>query len=331
MSIIEKAMNKNSGKKKKTAVKKKKVGVLKKRNLTRNVAPTTLPEIDPEQLDLTEIDYDEAPPKARSKRRDSTPKKKPSDFVAVNKLLQEKGVLPSDELLTQNADEFRIIKRPILANAFGAQSQLYDNPNLLMVTSSLPNEGKTNIAVNIALSIAHELNNTVLLIDADIAKADTSLIFDVEDKPGLIDLLVDENLDVDKVLVETGVPGFQVLPAGSDYTVKNELLASRQMRDLLEELTSRYPDRMIVIDSPPLLVTAESRIVSTLVGQIALVIESAGTSKHQVADAAAMLERDKPINLILNKTSRNFGLAQYGTYGYGYGYGSRSRQNNESN
>lgn len=262
--------------------------------------------------------------KVKRTNKYSSPKKTSDDFLKITKFLQEKDVLPKNEkLLAQNADEYRIIKRPILANAFGAEAQLCEDGNLLLVTSALPNEGKTNVAINVALSIAHEVNNTVLLIDADIAKADTSRIFNVDDKQGLIDLLVDETLDIEDVLVETSVPGFKILPAGSDLTVKNELLASNQMRELLNEISKRYSDRMIVIDSPPILVTAESRVICELAGQIALVIEAARTPKPQVIDALTMLDGDKPINIIMNKTNRNFGFGQYGTYSYGYGFGTR--------
>ena len=335
MSIIEKAMNKIS------SIDKGATHPETENNIVRSRRRKGRAEVsvEPDDIleDLTEIDYDDQADVVEEKPVSSTPSgnyktrlKKATDFDDLTKHLQKKNVLPEkSEQLSQNADEYRIIKRPILTNAFGPQESLYPEGNLLMVTSALPNEGKTNVAINIALSIAHEVNNTVLLIDADIAKADTSRVFDVEDKKGLIDLLVDDSLDIEDVLIETGVPGFKVMPAGSDYTVKNELLASKQMRDLLTELSTRYPDRMVVIDSPPLLVTAESRVVSSLAGQIALVIEAAKTPKPQVHDAVSILDKDKPINIILNKTNRNFGFGQYGTYGYGYGYGSRSQgQNN---
>ncbi len=331
MSIIEKAMNKITSIDKGATHEDTQSSIVKPRKRSRPRTAAAVPEVE-EQLDLTEIDYGDQPAAnsetelRNSKQGHYAPVKKTADFQAITHALQQKNVLPRDELLAQNADEYRIIKRPILANAFGPQSSLCPDGNMLMITSSLPNEGKTHVAVNIALSLAHEVNNTVLLIDADIAKAHTSSVFDVEDRKGLIDLLVDETLDIEDVLVETGIPGFKVMPAGSDHTVKNELLASKQMRNLLNELSQRYPDRMIVIDSPPLLVTAESRLVSSLAGQIGLVIEAARTSKHQVKDAVAMLDKDKPINIILNKTNRNFGLGQYGTYGYGYGYGSRLQQ-----
>ena len=340
MSIIEKAMNKISSIDKGATHEDTQSNIVKPRKRGRSRPAVAKPELDDQLLDLTEIDYSEqadasspSPADTGSGKRPShyAPVKKTDDFKAITQLLQSKNILPKDELLAQNADEYRIIKRPILANAFGPQSSLCPDGNMLMITSSLPNEGKTHVAINIALSLAHEVNNTVLLIDADIAKAHTSTVFGVEDRKGLIDLLVDESLDIEDVLVETGIPGFKVMPAGSDHTVKNELLASKQMRNLLNELSQRYPDRMIVIDSPPLLVTAESRLVSSLAGQIALVIEAARTSKHQVKDAVAMLDSDKPINIILNKTNRNFGLGQYGTYGYGYGYGSRLSQGQGEN
>lgn len=298
-------------------------------NMNISLAANTDTSGTNKDLDVTPIKSDHTITEAKKvninrTNKYSSPKKTSADFLSITEFLQDKKILPPNkDLLGQNADEYRIIKRPILNNAFGNESQQIKHSNLLLVTSALPNEGKTNVAINIALSIAHEVNNTVLLIDADIAKADTSRIFDVDNQQGLIDLLVDDSLDIEDVLVETAVPGFKILPAGSDLTVKNELLASDQMRELLDEISNRYSDRMVVIDSPPLLVTAESRVICGLAGQIALVIEAARTPKPQAMDAVNMLDTDKPVNVIMNKTNRNFGFGQYGTYSYGYGFGTR--------
>lgn len=358
MSIIEKAMKKVSAIDKpathpetktnivqtRTRVKTETLEPFKSQNLNHDSAAQEANEISQDQAadkntivsepanDAENVSDTSAKIKTKNISTSDSKKFKPmlkstDDFAEITKFLQSKKVLPvSDKLLAQNAEEYRIIKRPIINNAFGNESQHIEHGNLLLVTSALPNEGKTNVAINIALSIAHEVNHTVLLIDADIAKADTSRHFEIDDQPGLTDLLVNDSLDVEDVIIDSGVPGFKIIPAGSDLTVKNELLASMEMRELLDEISKRYSDRMVVLDSPPLLVTAESRVISSLAGQIALVVEAARTPKPQAIDAVNMLDSKKPVNVIMNKTNRNFGFGQYGTYSYGYGIGTRRKE-----
>lgn len=233
--------------------------------------------------------------------------------------LQAVGILPDNEQLQRNKDEYRRIKRPLLANAFSQGVTPVDKGNVILISSSLPMEGKTHNSINLAISIARELNHSVLLVDADVAKADVSRVFNAYDHVGLTDLLLDEQLDVNQVLMETGISGFSLLPAGHHHFDTTELLASERMRSLVNELANRDENQLVLIDSPPVLVASDPQVLASLAGQIVLVVEAVKTSRHIVTQAITSLNTDKPVNLVLNKSNRSLGFAYYGAYYYGYG------------
>ncbi len=228
--------------------------------------------------------------------------------------LRAKGVLAPEEMTAEIAEQFRRIKRPLLANAFGKGVMPVERGNLIMLSSALSGEGKTFSAVNLALSIAQERDRTVLLVDADVAKPHISRIFGLQDRPGLLDLVLDNDLDVGDVLAHTDIPGLNLLPAGRRHEHATELLASERMEDLMEELAGRYPDRVIVVDSPPLLQTSEAQVLSSLVGQIVLVVQAGQTPQAAVDSALEMLDDEKAINLVLNKSRMPGGGDYYGGY-----------------
>lgn len=230
---------------------------------------------------------------------------------------------PLDQAMSV-ADEFRRIKRPLIVNATRADPATVPNQNVIMIASALPGAGKTFCAVNLAVSLSLERELNVLLVDADVPKPHISREFGLADAPGLIDLLHDETLDVASVLVRTDLNDIQVLAAGRQHPQATELLASERMSRIVRELSLRYPDRIIVLDSPPLLITSEAQALASQVGQIALVVEAGRTSEQALRQTIEMLDTEKAINIILNKT-RNRGAAGYygGEYGYyeSHGYG----------
>ncbi len=234
--------------------------------------------------------------------------------VEVEKLL-EQGMLSPDAAHGQLAEEYRIIKRPLLINAFGENRNRVANANLILITSSLPGEGKTFSAINLALSIAAERDKTVLLVDADVVKPTISRLFGIGERAGLIDLL-EQRASFAEVLLKTDVPKLTLLPSGRRHPHATELLASEAMAKLAEEMSRRYPDRVIIFDSPPLLATTQASVLATHVGQVVLVIESESTPQYIVKEAAEMLVNCASVGCVLNKTSQGFGLGYY--YGYKY-------------
>lgn len=232
--------------------------------------------------------------------------------------LIHKGLLAPLDQAIPVADEFRRIKRPLIDNASRQGDDNPDHMNLILVASAMPGAGKTFCSVNLAASISLERELNVLLVDADVAKPHISTVFGLEDKPGLIDLLVDDTLSIEDVLVRTDLNDIQVLPAGRRHAQSTELLASERMEAVMNELATRYDDRLIVLDSPPLMITSEAPALAAHVGQIVLVVESGKTTEREIQEALELLDRDKAINFILNKSLYS---QTGGYYGGGYGYG----------
>lgn len=248
-----------------------------------------------------------------------------TNFVRILERLRENDMLvPGTRLGPEIRNEYRRIKRPLLSNAFGKNASLVDNGNLIAVTSSVPGEGKTYTAVNLALAIAQELDNTVLLVDCDVTKQGMSRMLGIEKRrPDFTDLLASDSLSVGEALLKTDVPGLVLLPAGKPHEYITEMMSSKRMARLVDEITTRYSDRVIIFDAPPLLSTPESQVLAGLVGQLVFVIEAGKTPYAIVNDALEMLPREKAIGLVLNKSES---VSNRGGYYYNYyaPYGEKS-------
>lgn len=241
-------------------------------------------------------------------------------------MLAAKGMVTPDQPRTAIAEEFRVIKRPLLRNATDTGPARITNANLIMVTSAMPGEGKTFSAINLAISMAMELDYTVLLVDADVSRPSVFRQLGLPPERGLMDVLAGEVTDLSDVLLRTNIEKLSILPAGMPHQRATELLASENMNRLLKQIASRYSDRIVVFDSPPLLVTTESRVLATHMGQVVLVVESERTTHSSVKQALATIE-SCPIKLMMLNKSRHSGPGSYYGYGYGYGYGEKPREN----
>ncbi|HET8551480.1 MAG TPA: AAA family ATPase [Gammaproteobacteria bacterium] len=243
------------------------------------------------------------------------------DFEA----LQAAGMYPSETNSGRIADQYRRIKRPLLANITGRGATQVANGRRIMVASSVPGEGKTFTSFNLALSIALERDFTALLIDGDVAKSDMTRILNLEERPGLLDLLGNERLRPEQVIAPTDVPRLKVLPAGQWNAISTELLASRRMEHVLDEISRSMPNCLIVFDSPPLLATSEAQVLAASMGQIVVVVAAGKTPQHTVKAGLETLDPDKSINLVLNFARDVGDEKQYGNYYGGY-YGDYYRK-----
>jgi protein-tyrosine kinase len=232
--------------------------------------------------------------------------------------LSELGFVAPGDSNTQSIEEYRNIKRPIVSNAFGKGSVGINRANLILVTSSLPGEGKTFTAINLALSIANERDRQVLLIDADVARPSISRVLGIKSGPGLVDYLDGQDISFSDVILSTNMPGFRVVPAGKLHKHSTELLSSNKMALLAEELSSRYSDRIIIFDSPPLLAATQGEILAKLVGQVVLVVEAERTLQSMVMESVDKLSSCDVVLAVFNKSNRNMDIDYY-KYGYGYG------------
>lgn len=235
--------------------------------------------------------------------------------VPLLKRLQAANMLvPGSPLDANIIDEYRRIKRPLISNAIGKTAKLVDKGNLILLTSSLPGEGKSYTSVNLALSIAQERDHTVLLVDCDVARHGSSRLLGIADKPGLVELLESDDLDIGDVILRTDIPKLCLISAGKQHEYVTELLASHRMVELVHELGSRYPDRVIIFDGPPILPTPQTQVLVGLVGQVVFVIEAGKTPQTVVEEALRLIPDDQATGLVLNKNERM--SVRSGYYGY---------------
>ena len=228
------------------------------------------------------------------------------------------GIVTPNAPRSHTADQFRVIKRPLISNAIGNNGSTVAHSNLIMVTSALVGEGKTFTSINLAMSLAAEVDHTVMLVDADVARPSVPRVLGLPEGPGLLDLL-DGSSDMSSALLKTNIDKLTILPSGTPHPRATEMLASDAMRQLLADMAKRYPDRIIIFDSPPLLLTTEARALATNMGQIVLVVQAGKTLQTQVEHALTTIE-SCPVKMLVLNQARADAQGAYG-YGYGYGYG----------
>lgn len=230
--------------------------------------------------------------------------------------LRAAGLLPPEHAAARVTDEFRRIKWPLLATAFGRETQPVERGNLIMVASCVPDEGKTFTAVNLAMTIALERDCTVLLVDGDVAKPNISRVLGIEGRVGAIDAVASDIINAEDAVLETSVAGLCVLPAGQRNVRAPELYASQRMDQVAAELAAYDPNRVVIFDSSPILATNEAPLLARVVGQILVVVRANRTLQPLVREALALLDPAKSISLMLNQTDAGFGEYYGGYYGY---------------
>lgn len=231
--------------------------------------------------------------------------------------LRAMGYLPPDAQQRQLADQYRQIKRPLLNRAFG-ESRI-PNGQAILVTSSVPAEGKTFTSVNLAMSMARERDTSVLLVDADIARPQFSRAMGIEKEPGLMDLLHDRSLDLDEVALATDVPGLWMMSAGRRSDNASEMLNSRRMEEVIARLHAMEPNRVLLFDSAPVLATSESRALANVVGQIVLVVRAGVTLQDRIFETLQMLGEGRSLGVVFNQSpNEQTNEYYYGSKAYGH-------------
>lgn len=241
---------------------------------------------------------------------------KPSVTLDLKILEQKNFVSLSSERRLIN-EEYRVIKRKLISNAFGALSSTLKHPNLILVSSSRPGEGKTFSAINLALSIALEQDKTVLLVDSDVLRPSVSKTLNIHHDIGLTDYLLSSEIKVSDIILSTNVDRLKIITAGRPHHLSTELLASERMLMLVNEFASRYSDRIVIFDAPPLLGVNETAVMASMCGQAVVVVEENHSKLAEIEQAVALLPKDIAIGFLINKAHRNQGKG----YGYGYYYG----------
>ncbi len=228
--------------------------------------------------------------------------------------LERRGFVSLHSTRSQINEEFREIKRKLLSNAFGALSRTMTNANIIMVTSARPGEGKTFTAINLALSIAAEKDKRVLLVDADVLKPNILRTLGLKERSGLMEYLLGDVKEIGEVMFRSNIDKLRVIPAGRAHHLSTELLASQAMHDLITEFSTRYADRVVIIDTPPIIGINESAVLANFAGQAVVVVEEGRSKLSDIQKAVERLNPDMAIGFVVNKSLNT--SEQTGYYGY---------------
>lgn len=183
--------------------------------------------------------------------------------------------------------------------------------NTVMITSALPGEGKTVTSINLAMTFAKAYNQTALLVDSDLRQQKVYYYMGVDSRVGIFDHLVD-GLPLKDIIVWPRIEKMTLISGGRIINESAELLGSPKMKFLIEEMKTRYDDRYILFDAPPVLSGADALILSSLVDGIVMVVEADKTSLKDIKEALTLMPKEKFLGFVLNKhTSERKGYYNY--------------------
>jgi non-specific protein-tyrosine kinase len=213
----------------------------------------------------------------------------PVDF----KQLQQNRIIP---ICHGNAvaDRIKILRTQVL------NRMVEEGKNTLLITSANPGEGKTLTAINLAISISHEIGRTTLLVDADLRKPTIHTYFGFEVDKGLSNYL-QNGTNLNDILISPGIEKLVILPGGKALSNSAELLGAPRMESLVKELKERYSDRFIIFDSSSLLSCADALVFSRFIDGILIVVEAEKTTKNDLKRTLELLEGKPVIGTLLNK------------------------------
>ncbi len=188
--------------------------------------------------------------------------------------------------------------------------------NTIMVTSANPGEGKTLTSINLSITFAKEFNQTVLLVDSDLVRQNIHKYLGFESEQGLIDYLVDDR-PLKDFIVWPGIDKLTLISGGRTIHDSSELLGSPRMKSLIQEMKTRYPDRYVFFDVPPVLGGADAIVLAPLVDCIIMVVVEGQTSIHDIEKALQLLPQEKFLGFVLNRQ-------KFPTRSYYYAYKGRT-------
>ena len=233
--------------------------------------------------------------------------------------LRAAGFIVPGDPVSALLEEFRLVKRQIMLVA--AESRAGIGPRhgeRILIASAHTGEGKTWCAVNLALAIAAEKDNEVLLVDADFAKPSVLSTLGLPGGLGLMDALADPELAVEDCVLGTDVAGLYVLPAGRTTNSDTEFLAANRAAQVFERLSEQAPNRLIIFDSPPVLAASPAAELASIVGQTVVVVRAERTGEAALHDTISLLAGCEDIKLLLNGVQFSPTGRRFGSY-YGYG------------
>lgn len=234
---------------------------------------------------------DDSPQSVNLKRRQAK-----ADKGNLNKLLDVDRLKIDNIMLAAASDEnlgvveeYNKLRSAVIALTKGEKFL-----NTLMVTSTVSDEGKSMTALNLAISLAREYDHTVLLVDTDLRRPSIHKFLGINPDAGLIHCLRD-NLPIEKALIKTGIGKLVILPAGGSVEDPVDFLSSNRMKEIIQELKTRYPDRYVIFDSPPALPYADAGVLAAAVDGTLFVVREGKADKE---DLHKTIEDFKEHNLL---------------------------------
>ena len=242
--------------------------------------------------------------------KEVSPKAAPEDLVLDNRLVS------FFEPSSMAAEQYRRLRTYVI------RPGMENSPKTILVTSAMAGEGKSLIAINLAIIIAIELHSNALIVDCDLRNPSLSRWFGFQEKRGLSDYLLGE-AELPDLLVKTSVDKLSILPGGTLQDNPVELIGSNRMKSLVQDLKARYDDRYIILDSSPLLATTEPSVLNEMVDGILFVIKSGDTPRESIQQALKSLDKKKIIGVVLNSLefkTKAMIRRYFGTHRYYYDY-----------
>lgn len=234
-------------------------------------------------------------------------------FDALQKVQREKYVEPEERVQSPVAEDSVLDDK--LVSVFASSSMITEQfrrlrtrifkpgienpPKIIMVASAMQGEGKSFVAVNLASIISLELHSYALLVDCDLRNPSVTRWFGLQAKKGLSDYLIGE-AEIQDLLIKTPIDKLSILSGGSIQGNPVELIGSNKMKNLIQDLKSRYDDRYIIIDSSPILATTEPSVLNEMVDGIILVIKSGETPRETIQQAVKLVDKNKILGVVLN-------------------------------
>jgi protein-tyrosine kinase len=244
-------------------------------------------------------------------------------LLAINKnsmlLGLDKNLITYHNPQSVEAELFKVLRTNLL---FPADGQA---PKVILVTSPLPGDGKSFTSANLAISIAQGVEEHVMLIDCDVRKPTIHSIFGYKQGIGLSDYLA-VGTDIATILLKTPIAKLTLFPAGKPPQNPTELLSSKKMKALLEEVKSRYEDRYIIIDSPPPSMAAETNAIVNYVDGVLIVVKAGKTPQSAVTETIEQIGKEKVLGIVLNHADQS--VKKY--YGYGKSYYNKDEKTEKS-
>jgi protein-tyrosine kinase len=269
---------------------------------------------------VVQAGYVAAPADVPVHTRAMAPARHSERFARIDRnLLRDGSFIDPEGPVSGLSEEFRIVKRQLLLSARGGKGHdAIEHGERILVCSAHPNEGKTYCSINLALSMASEKDNRVLLIDADFAKPSVLKTLGIEHGPGLMDALADSNCDAESYVIQTDINGLSILPAGAQTNQDTEYLAATRTAEIIDQLTRNDPNRIIIFDSPPALAASPASVLALHVGQCLMVVNADVTTDSALRDALSLLSGCDHVQLLLNRAKFSPTGRKFGNY-YGYG------------